>query len=228
MARCLITRALPGTALDRLREVHDVDLWEGEGPPSPAELRARAADAEGLLCLLTERIDESLLDAAPRLRAIANYAVGYDNVDMAAVAARGIPVGITPAALTDATADLAFALMLAAARRLVPSQEAVRGGDWTSWGPQAWLGPAVHGATLAVVGAGRIGGAVARRASGFDMRVLEVGRNDDLHAALAEADFVSLHVPLTPQTRHLIDGAALAVMKPTAIIVNTARGPVID
>src|SRR4051812_28740170 len=228
MARCLITRTLPGDALDRLREEHDVEIWEGDMPPSPDELREHAAGAEGLLCLLTDRVDAAMLDAAPRLRAIANYAVGTDNVDLAETAARGIPVGVTPDALTDATADLAFALLLAAARRLVEGHEAVRDGDWRTWEPRGWLGVDVHGATLAIVGAGRIGQAVARRGSGFDMRVVTIGRGDDLHAALGEADFVSLHVPLTPQTRHLVDAAALAAMKPTAILVNTARGGVVD
>ena len=135
---------------------------------------------------------------------------------------------MTPDALTDATADLAFALLLAAARRLVEGHEAVRGGAWRTWEPEGWLGRDVHGATLAIVGNGRIGQAVARRAEGFDMRVLAVGRDDDLHAALGEADFVSLHVPLTATTRHLIDAAALAAMKPTAILVNTTRGGVVD
>jgi glyoxylate reductase len=228
MARCLITRALPGTALDRLREAHDVDVWEGDMPPSPTQLRGRAAQAEGLLCLLTDRVDAGLLDAAPRLRAIANYAVGTDNIDLGLTAERGIAVGVTPDVLTDATADLAFALLLAAARRVVEGDAAVRSGAWRTWEPQGLLGRDVHGATLVVVGAGRIGRAVARRAAGFDMRVRTVGRDDDLHTALGEADFVTLHVPLTSATRHLIDAAALAAMKPTAILVNTARGPVVD
>jgi glyoxylate reductase len=228
LARCFVTRALPGTALERLEAAHEVTVWRGERPPVPAELRAAVADAEGLLCLLSDRVDGELLDAAPRLRAIANYAVGYDNLDVAAIAARGIAAGVTPGVLTDATADLAFALLLAAARRLVPAQEAVRAGRWEPWDPTAWLGAAVHGASIAIVGPGRIGEAVAQRARGFAMRTLMVGRNDDLHSALAQADFVSLHTPLTRATRHLIDAAALAAMKPTAILVNTARGPIVD
>jgi lactate dehydrogenase-like 2-hydroxyacid dehydrogenase len=228
VAHCFVTRTLPGTALDRLREAHEVDVWEGDLPPTPAELRARVADAEGLLCLLTDRVDAALLAAAPRLRAISNYAVGSDNVDLAAAGARGIPVGVTPDVLTEATADLAFALILATARRLVEAAEAVRAGQWRTWEPQGWLGHDVHGATLALVGPGRIGEAVARRADGFDMRVLRVGRGDDLHAALREADVVSLHAPLTEQTRHLVDEAALRAMKPTAILVNTSRGGVVD
>src|ERR687888_21322 len=182
VARVFVTRVLPDGALERLARAHDLTVWQGELPPPAEELRAGAAAAEGLLCLLTDRIDEAFLDAAPRLRAIANYAVGSDNIDLAAARARGIAVGVTPDVLTDATADLAFALILAA----------------------------------------------ARRAAGFEMEVLTVGRDDDLHAALARADVVSLHVPLTPATHRLIDAAALAAMKPTAILVNTARGGLVD
>jgi glyoxylate reductase len=228
MGHVFVTRALPGGALERLAEAHDVDVWPGDMPPSADELRARAAGADGLLTLLADRVDADLLDAAPQLRAIANYAVGSDNVDLDAVRARGIAVGVTPGVLTEATADLAFALLLAAARRLPDAAEDVRAGRWRTWEPAGWLGQDVHGATLAIVGAGRIGEAVARRARGFDMTVLAVGRGDDLHAALKQADFVSLHAPLTPATRGLIDAAALAAMKPTAILVNTSRGPVVD
>jgi glyoxylate reductase len=228
MARVFVTRRLPGTALDRLAEAHGVDVWPGELPPGPKDLRAGVAEAEGLLCLLSDRIGPDALDAAPRLRAIANYAVGFDNIDVAAAQARGIAVGVTPDVLTDATADLAFALILAAARRLVEARDAVLAGRWRTWDPQCWLGLELHGATLAVIGAGRIGRAVARRATGFEMEFVAVGRGDDLHAALRRADVVTLHAPLTEETRHLIDAAALAVMKPTAILVNTARGGLID
>jgi glyoxylate reductase len=228
MARCVVTRRLPGDALDRLAEVHDVDVWPGDMPPPRPELMELVRDAEGLLCLLTDRIDAGLLDAAPRLRAIANYAVGSDNIDLSATAARGVQVGVTPDVLTDATADLAFALILAAARRLVEGDEDVRAGRWRTWDPRGWLGHDVHGATLAIVGPGRIGRAVARRAGGFDMRVITAGRGDDLHAVLAQADVVSLHAPLTEQTRHMIDAPALAAMRPTAMLVNTARGGLVD
>jgi glyoxylate reductase len=228
VARCLVTRRLPGDAVERLAAEHEVEVWPGELPPSPAELRSRAADAEGLLCLLTDRIDAALLDAAPRLRAIANYAVGTDNIDLDRARARGIPVGVTPDVLTDATADLAFALILAAARRLPEAHAAVRDGRWRTWEPRGWLGHDVHGATLVIVGPGRIGSAVRRRAEGFSMRTITVGRDDDLHAALARADVVSLHAPLTPATRHLIDAAALATLRPHAILVNTARGGLVD
>jgi glyoxylate reductase len=191
-------------------------------------LRERVAQAEGLLCTLTERVDAALLDAAPRLHAIANYAVGTDNIDLERACERGIAVGVTPDVLTDATADLAFALLLAAARRGVEANAAVRDGRWRTWEPQGWLGADVHGATLAIVGPGRIGEALARRATGFDMEVIRVGRDDDLHAALSRADFVSLHVPLSDATRHLIDDAALAAMRPGAILVNTGRGGLVD
>jgi glyoxylate reductase len=228
MARVFVTRRLPGTALERLAAEHEVDVWHGDMPPEAHELRARVADAEGLLSLLTERIDADVLAAAPRLRAIANYAIGFDNVDVEAVTARGIPVGVTPDVLTDATADFAWALLLAAARRLVEAQRDVLDGKWRTWEPQGWIGADVHGATLAVIGAGRIGRAVAKRARGFEMDVLMVDLGDDLEAALKRADFVSLHAPLTPETHRLIDADRLALMKPTAILVNTARGPIVD
>jgi len=228
MARVFVTRRLPGTALERLAAEHEVEVWQGAMPPPAEELRAKVADADGLLSLITDRIDADLLAAAPRLRAIANYAIGFDNVDLDAVAERGIPVGVTPDVLTDATADLAWALMLAAARRLVEARQAVLDGEWQTWEPEGWLGVDVHGATLAVVGAGRIGRAVAKRAGGFEMDVVMVDLGDDLHDALRRADFVSLHTPLTPEPRHLIGAEALAQMKPSAILVNTARGPIVD
>jgi glyoxylate reductase len=230
MAHVFVTRAVTGDALQQLTAAgHDVEVWEGNLPPHPTELRDRAAHADGLLTMLTERVDQQLLDAAPRLKAIANYAVGSDNIDLEATAQRNIAVGVTPDVLTDATADLAFALLLAAARRLPEAEAAVRTGRWRTWEPQGWLGADVHGATLAIIGgAGRIGAAVANRARGFDMKVITVGRDDDLHQALQQADFVSLHVPLTPQTHHLIDAAALNAMRPTAILINTGRGGLVD
>jgi glyoxylate reductase len=227
MARVFVTRELPFPALDRLRAAHDVEVWPGRLPPAPDALRAAAAEADGLLTMLTDRVDAHLLDAAPRLRAVANLAVGTDNVDLEAAASRGIAVGRTPDVLTDATADLAFALLLAAARRLPQRAAAVRAGDWVTWEPAADLGADVTGATLGVVGWGRIGQAVARRAAGFGMEVIHA-RPVPLDELLARADFVSLHVPLGPSTRHLIDAAALARMKPTAVLVNTARGGIVD
>jgi glyoxylate reductase len=231
VARVFVTRPLPGDALDRLRtRGHDVEVWPDRLPPPPEALWDHVAAADALLCMLTDRVDTELLDAAPRLRAIANYAVGSDNIDLEAARARGIPVGVTPGVLTDATADIAFALILAIARRLPEGEAAVRAGEWLTWGPDWLLGRDVHGATLGIVGQGRIGGAVARRADGFGMNVVHHSRSSGipLDELLTQADFVSLHVPLTPETRHLIDAAALERMRPTAYLVNTARGGIVD
>jgi glyoxylate reductase len=230
VARCFVTRDLPGPALGRLGERHDVEVWPERLPPPYEELRARTAEAEGLLSLLTDRVDAALIEGSPRLRAIANYAVGYDNIDLEATRARGIPVGNTPDVLTDATADLTFALLLAAARHVPEAVASARDGDWLTWEPQAFLGHDVHGATLGIIGMGRIGRAVARRAQGFDMTVLHTGSDGGvpLLTLLARSDFVSLHAPLTPKTHHLIDAAALETMQPTAILINTARGPIVD
>jgi len=230
VARCLVTRELPGPALDRLRAAHEVEVWPQRLPPSYSELRRRAAEAEGLLSMLTDRIDAELIAGSPDLRAISNYAAGHDNVDLAAADAREIPVGHTPDVLTEATADLAFALLLAAARRLPGAIASVTAGDWLTWEPAGHLGYSVHGATLGIVGMGRIGRAVAQRAEGFRMRVLSTGTHGGtpLRRLLEESDFVSLHCPLTAATHHLIDAGALSRMRPTAILVNTARGPMID
>jgi lactate dehydrogenase-like 2-hydroxyacid dehydrogenase len=227
MATVFVSRALPGDALERLRAAHAVTVWGEELPPPPEALREAVGSAEGLLCLLTDRVDAALLDAAPRLRAIANYAVGTDNIDLELTAARGIPVGVTPDVLTEATADLAFALLLAAARRLPEASAAARAGLWRTWEPAGWLGADVDGATLGIIGFGRIGRAVARRAAGFRMTVVTTA-DTPLEELLAASDFVTLHCPLTPLTHHLIDAAALARMRPNAILVNTARGGVVD
>jgi glyoxylate reductase len=228
MARVFVTRRLPGTALERLEAAHDVEVWPGDMPPPREKLLQGVAEAEGLLSLLVDEVDTELMDAAPKLRAVANYAIGFDNIDVEAAAARDIQVGNTPDVLTDATADLAWALMLAVARRIVDAHQDAVEGRWRTWEPQGWIGADVHGATLAVIGAGRIGQAVAKRASGFEMDVVMVDLGDDLHSALERADFVSIHTPLTPETHHLIDADALARMKRTAILVNTARGPIVD
>ena len=227
MALVFVTRRLPGTALKRLAAEHEVDVWPERTPPPPDVLRERAAHVDGLLALLTDLIDAALIESCPNLRVISNYAVGSDNVDLEAAAARGIPVGITPDVLTEATADLAFAGLLAAARRLPEALAAVREGRWQTWEPDWLLGHDVHGATLGIVGYGRIGRAVARRAEGFSMRILATPRVP-LDELLAQSDAVTLHVPLTSETRHLIDADALARMKPTAVLVNTARGGVVD
>jgi glyoxylate reductase len=229
MARCFVTRRLPGTALERLAAEHELDLWTVERPPTRDELLTRVADADALLAQLGERVDVELFEAAPRLVAVANYAVGFDNVDLRAATERGIPVGNTPGVLTDATADLAFALMLSAARRLPEGERAVRRGDW-GWEPDFLLGHDVHAATLGIVGLGRIGRAVAQRAEGFGMEVIQHSRTSGVPLAelLERSDFVSLHAPLTPQTRGMIGEDELRVMKDTAVLVNTARGPLVD
>jgi glyoxylate reductase len=228
VARCFVTRELPGAALDRLRAVHEVEVWPGPLPPSREELVEHARGAEGLLCLLTDTIDADVIAACPRLRVISNYAVGSDNIDREAAEARDIAVAVTPDVLTDTTADLAFALMLAAARRLPEGEHAVRAGEWRTWEPSSWLGQDVHNATLCIVGPGRIGSAVATRARGFGMTVSTVGRDDSLLDALADADFVSIHCPLTDETRGMFGEAEFAAMKPTAVLVNTARGPIVQ
>ena len=222
-----VSRRLPGNALERLRAAHEVEVWPEPQPPSREQLAEHLRAAEGLLCLLTDQIDAALLERCPRLKAIANYAVGSDNIDLAASAARGIQVGVTPDVLTQATADLAFALLLAAARNVVAAAAAARGGGWRTWEPAGWLGADVAGATIGIVGHGRIGQAVAQRARGFEMEVLHT-HETPLDELLQRSDFVSLHAPLTDATRHLIDAAALKRMKPTAILVNTARGPIVD
>jgi lactate dehydrogenase-like 2-hydroxyacid dehydrogenase len=207
-----------------------VDVWPGRTPPAPADLRARTRDAEGLLCLLTDRVDAELLDACPRLRAVSVMAVGTDNVDAEAAAERGVAVSNTPGVLDQTTADLAFALMLGAARRVTEAAAAARAGEWVTWEPAGWLGEDVHGAVLGLVGRGRIGSAVAQRAEGFGMQVLSTRSSSGvpLPELLERSDFVSLHCPLTEETRGLIGPAELRRMKPTATLVNTARGEVVD
>ena len=230
MGRIFVTRALPFAALDRLAAEHELDVWEGDLPPGPEAMRERAAAADGLLSLVTDPVGADLLAACPDLKAIANMAVGTDNIDLEAAAARGIPVGNTPDVLTDATADLAFALLLAMARRLPQGEAQVREGRWRTWEPAGDLGADLSGATLGIVGRGRIGDAVARRADGFGMEVIASSRRSGmpLEELLERADFVTLHCPLTPATRHLIGTEALQRMKPSAYLVNTARGGVVD
>jgi glyoxylate reductase len=239
--RVFVTRVIPDQGLTLVQEHCDVDLWTDELPPSREVLLGRVRGFDGLLCLLTDRIDGEVLDAAgPQLKVVSNHAVGYDNIDVPAATARRIPVGNTPGILTGATADFAFALLMAAARRVVEGERYVREGKWKTWGPSLLLGPDVHGATLGLIGFGRIGQAMAKRAQGFDMRVLyhdpSAPQNDpalratgvDLETLLAESDFVSVHTPLTAETRGLMNRERLALMKRTAILINTARGPVVD
>jgi glyoxylate reductase len=225
-----VTRELPGDAVDRLRERHDVDVWPEPGAPPHDELRERAGESDALLTMLTDRIDADLIRSSRKLRAIANYAVGTDNVDLDAATAAGIPVGNTPDVLTDATADLAFALLLAVARRLRDADAAVRAGEWPEWSPGGFLGRDVAGATLGVVGFGRIGRAVARRGEGFGMEIVHTSRSGGvpLDELLERSDYVSIHAPLTPETRGLIGERELGLMKPTSILVNTARGQLVQ
>jgi glyoxylate reductase len=230
VSRVFVTRELPFDALDRLREAHDVEVWPEDEPPPPAALREHAARADRLLTMLTDRVDAALLDAAPRLRAVANMAVGTDNIDLAAAAERGVAVGNTPDVLTDATADLTLALILAITRRLPEGHARVREGRWGTWQPAQDLGSDLAGHTLGVIGWGRIGQAVGHRAQAFGMEVVHSSRSSGLplDELLARADIVSVHTPFTPDTAHLVNAAAMAKMKPTAYLVNTSRGGVVD
>jgi glyoxylate reductase len=223
-----------------LRERFEVRLHDSETKPTADEIAAGAAGCAGILPLIRDAIDATLMDRLPDLRVIANYGVGYDNIDVAAATQRGIVVTNTPDVLTDATADLAMALVLAAARRVGEGERMVRAGGFHGWTPTLLVGADVTSATLGLVGFGRIAAALGRRALGFGMRLLHTARGEhpeanalgsrrvELEQLLAESDFVSIHAPLTPETHHLIDGAALARMKPTAYLINTARGPVVD
>jgi glyoxylate reductase len=228
--KAFVTRRLPGDALERLAAEHDVEVWPEQLPPGRDELLSRAPELEGLLTLLTDSVDAELIGAAPRLRAISNCAVGVDNVDLEAAAARGIQVGNTPGVLTDTTADLAVALMLGISRRLAEGDAYVRRGEWRTWEPGLLLGHDLHGASVGIVGFGRIGQAVARRLEGFGCEILHTSRRGGvpLEELLERSDFVSVHTPLTAETRGLIGDEALARMKPTAYLVNTARGPIVD
>jgi Lactate dehydrogenase and related dehydrogenases len=232
---------LPGPALERLAEATDVEVWPEELPPSPEELARKAQQSDALLTLLTDRVDSPLLDTAPDLLVVSNMATGFDNIDVSAAIARGVLVTRTPGVLSETTADFAFALLLAAARRVVEGDRFVREGRWKTWGPETLLGQDVYGATLGIVGLGGIGREVAKRARGFGMRILYTGpsRKPDaerelgvefraLDELLRESDFVSLHAPLTPETKHLINARTLRLMKPTAMLVNTGRGPLVD
>jgi glyoxylate reductase len=238
-----VTRQLFDEAIEILEEHADVEVYEGVDDAIPRELLLeKVADVEGLLSLLTERIDAEVMDAAEGLKVISNYAVGYNNIDVAAATERGIYVTNTPGILTDTTADAAFALLMAAARRIPEADRHIRARGWIhAWGPRMFIGTDVHGKTLGILGMGRIGSAIAKRAKGFDMKVIyhDIYRREDLEEELGiayksreevlrEADFVSLHVPLTPETHHMIGAGELAAMKETAIMINTSRGPVVD
>jgi lactate dehydrogenase-like 2-hydroxyacid dehydrogenase len=242
--RVFVARRIPDDGLDLIRDACEMELWEDELPPPREDLLRAVAGCDGILTLLTDKVDDELLDAAgTQLKVVSDLAVGYDNVDVPACTRRGIAVGNTPGVLTETTADLAFGLLMAGARRIAEGDRLVRAGGWRTWGPLAFLGTDVHGSTLGIVGFGRIGQAVARRAAGFGMSVLYANRRRaapdveaanggatfvSLHELLARSDFVSIHVPLGPTTRRLIGPAELRRMKPTAILINTARGPVVD
>jgi glyoxylate reductase len=239
----LVTRRLPSEALARIAAACEMTIYDGEGAMPRDRLLTEAAGKEGAITLLTDRVDDEFLDAAgPQLKVVANYAVGFDNIDLDACTRHGVLACNTPEVLTETTADTAFALMMAAARRVAEGDRFLRSRTPWIWGPLMMLGQDVHHATLGIVGFGRIGQALARRARGFSMRVLyydtyrpsaEIERelaaeHRDLDDLLRESDFVSLHTNLTPQTHHLINAERLALMKPTAVLVNTSRGPVID
>jgi len=239
--KVFVTRIIPDKGLDLVSESCDVDLWTGELPPSREEILKRVQGVDALMSLLTDTIDGEVMDAAgPQLKVISNYAVGFDNIDVEAATARKIPVGNTPDVLTDATADFSFALMMGAGRRVVEGDRFVREGKWKTWEPMLFLGNEMRGSTLGLVGFGRIGKAMARRAVGFDMHViyydpLETRQEPEVKALsvdfetlLEESDFISLHTPLTPDTHHLINADAFSHMKPSTVLVNTSRGPVID
>ncbi|HEU4327774.1 MAG TPA: D-glycerate dehydrogenase [Roseiflexaceae bacterium] len=240
LPRVYVTRHIPQAALDLLAQHVSLSVWPGEQPPPRAVVQKEAVTCDGLLTMVTDRVDAALLEAAPRLLVVSNYGVGYDNIDLAAATEQGVLVTNTPDVLTEATADLAFALILATARRLGEAEQYVKAGRWRFWGPELLLGRELSGATLGLVGLGRIGAAVARRAQGFGMHVLyhtprpkpeaETGglRHAPLEQLLAESDIVSLHCPLNDDTYHLIDRDALALLKPDALLVNTARGSVVD
>jgi glyoxylate reductase len=239
-AKVFVTRIIPEAGLDRVRESCDADVWPDPLPPPPLILLEKASRSEGLLSTLNDRIDAGLLEACPRLRVISNFAVGFNNIDLEAATALGIPVGNTPEVLTDATADMAFCLMIAAARRLLDGDRSIHAGKWRTWEPMGYIGQDLLGKTLGVVGMGRIGYALgARCRGGWGMRILYTdvasnphAENDlgaervDLNTLLTESDFVSVHTDLNDRTRGLFNRAAFSRMKSSAVFVNTARGPI--
>lgn len=241
--KVFVTRSILDAGLDIVRDFCEADIWSGELPPPREVLLERVKGVEGILSLLTSQIDDEVMAAAgTNLKVISNYAVGYDNIDIPAATRRGVPVGNTPGVLTDTTADFAFALLMAAARRVVEADVYARAGKWQTWGPSLLLGQDITGATLGIIGFGRIGKGMAKRAQGFDMEILyyspncqpdpyaaEIGAHCvDLTTLLERSDFVSVHVPLNDQTHHLINKETLRMMKPSAVLINTARGPVVD
>ncbi len=237
--KVFVTRIIRDAGLTLVNDFCDAEVWQGDLPPSREVMLEKVRGMDGLLCLLTDRIDGELLDAAgSQLKVVSNHAVGFDNVVVPDATVRRIPVGNTPGILTDATADFTFALLMSAARRVTEGERYLRAGKWKTWGPSILLGADFVGKTLGLVGFGRIGRAVAKRAAGFDMRVIYYDRNsapdhgatpvDSLDQLLRESDFVSLHTPLNDSTRHMVNAEFLGKMKSNAILVNTSRGPVVD
>ena len=240
--KVLVTGRLPDEVMELIKKEHEVEAHREDRPMDREKLLAAVRDKDGLLCNISDAVNEELLSRAPKLKMIANFGVGFNNIDLDAATRRGIPVSNTPDVLTDATADTAFALILATARRVVEGDRRTRRGEFKFWAPQVFLGSEVSGKTLGIIGMGRIGRALARRAAGFSMKVIyqdsrpldkaeekSLGVNPvSMDILLSTADFISLHVPLTPETHHLINNKTLAKMKPTAFIINTSRGPVID
>jgi len=241
--RVFVTRIIPDKGLAMVRQHDwDIEVWQDPLPPPYEVLLQKVKGLDGLLCLLTDKIDANLMDASgPQIKVISQMAVGFDNIDVPAATQRGIPIGNTPGVLTDATADFAWALLMSAARRVAEGDKFTRAGRWKTWGPIDFLGPDVSGATLGIVGFGRIGQAVAKRAAGFDMRILyyDVQRYPDaeksfnaqyadLEMVLRESDFVSIHTILSKETYHFFDDAKFKLMKPSAVVINTSRGPVVD
>jgi glyoxylate reductase len=238
-----VTRELPERGMKIIKERFDAEVWPEYGPPPKTEIIRKARDVDALVTLLSDKIDAKVFDAAPKLKIVAQMAVGFDNIDVAEATRRGIYVTNTPGVLTETTADFAWALLMAVARRVVEADKYVRSGQWkVSWHPSMLLGRDVYGATLGIVGVGRIGTAVARRAKGFNMKILyydvvpmppeiekELGaKRVDLDTLLRESDFVSIHVPLIKETYHLINEEKLKLMKKTAYLINNSRGPVVD
>jgi glyoxylate reductase len=240
--KVFITRQLPDVDLSSLDRIADVEIWHQRQPPSDGILLEKVRQVDGLLCLLTDRIDEELIKSATNLKVIGQMAVGYDNIDVKAATAKKIPVGNTPGVLTDATADLTFALLMAAARRIVEADKFVRSQQWQTWEPTLLLGADFLGSTLGIIGFGRIGRAVARRAKGFDLNIIYYSKHRgdrdveeatgakyvDLNTLLQQADFISLHTPLSKETRNLIDTKEFALMRRSAVLVNTARGEIVN
>lgn len=236
-----VTRLLPKPAMERINSYCDAKTWDGELPPPRDIIIENITSSDGLLCLLTDKIDAQLMDKGPKLKVISNCAVGFDNIDIDAATKRGIVVGNTPGVLTETTADFAFALMMAAARRVAEGDRNVRAGKWKTWGPMILLGQDVYGSTLGIIGMGRIGAAVARRAKGFGMKIMyydvirqpqtekELGLEYvEIGKVLAESDFITLHTILSPQTHHLIGPEQFKRMKRNCILINTSRGPIVD